>query len=101
MDVPLILQGWSTSLSLEKKEALKEKLASYINHLLLHNFEELLGLLYRVDVSKKILKKVLEENKEKDAGHLIAELLIKRQEEKIAVRNSFPPAKNIAEDERW
>ena len=101
MDVVLLLNNWDASLSLQNKEDIKGKLAFYINDLLLHDFEKLVQILYRTDVSEKGLKKVLEENKDKDAGHLIAELLIKRQEEKIALRQSFPPAKDISEDERW
>jgi len=101
MDIPLFMQNWDASLAEEKKKALKNELAFYINDLLLHRFEKLVEILYRVDVSQKKLKTVLLENKEKDAGDLIADLLIKRQEEKIAFRRSIPPANNITDDERW
>lgn len=101
MDVQSVLQTWDASSPIERKEELKKELARYINDLLLYNFDKLVLLLYRVDVQEKVIKKVLEENKESDAGELIVELLIKRQEEKIATRQSFPPAKNISDDERW
>ena len=101
MDVQLFIQEWDASRLPETKENLKKELAVYINELLLHNFDKLVQLLYRVDVPEKLLKKVLSENKQRDAGELIAELLIKRQEEKIAMRQSFPPAKDIADDDRW
>ena len=101
MDVTLFMQTWNPSLPTEKKEELKKELALYINDLLLHDFEKLVQLLYRIDVPEKQIRKVLEENKEKDAGDLLAELLIKRQEEKIALRHTFPPAEDIPEDERW
>ena len=101
MDIPLFMQNWDASLAEEKKKALKNELGFYINDLLLHRFEKLVEILYRVDVSEKKLKTVLLENKEKDAGDLIADLLIKRQEEKIAFRRSIPPANNITDDERW
>lgn len=101
MDIQLFLQSWDASLREEKKKELKKELAVCLNDLLLHHFDKLVQLLYRVDVSEQKLKKILAENKEKDAGELIAELLIKRQEEKIAVRQSFPPAKNLSEDESW
>jgi hypothetical protein len=101
MDISVIVQNWDASLPHEKKAALKRELALYINELLLHDFDKLLFILYRVDVAEKKLKQVLAENKEKDAGELIADLLIKRQEEKIAMRQSFPPGKNISDEERW
>jgi len=101
MDVQSVLQAWNVSYPADRKEELKKELAFYIDDLLLHNFDKLVLILYRVDVSEKVLKKVLAENKECDAGELIAGLLIKRQEEKIAIRQSFPPAKDISEDERW
>ena len=101
MDVPQYLQQWEGDLSPEKKKALREELAVYINHLLLHDFNGLLNILYRIDVPERKLKTVLAENKDKDAGELIADLLIKRQEEKLALRRSSPPADNILDDERW
>jgi len=101
MDVELFIREWDASQSPVTKEDLKRKLANYVNDLLLHNFDKLVQILYRIDVAEKTLKKVLAENKERDAGELIAELLIKRQEEKIALRQSFPPAENISDDDRW
>ena len=101
MDALLFIQDWNASLSPERKEESKKQLATYINELLLHDFEKLVQVLYRVDVSEQKLKSVLMANKGKDAGELIADMLIKRQEEKLATRQSFPPANDIAEDDRW
>ena len=100
MDVQTVLHNWDVCSAGERKD-LRTQLSQYINELLLHNFDGLLLLLYRVDVSEKQLKKVLAENKNTDAGELIADLILKRQEEKIALRRSFPPAKDISDDERW
>lgn len=80
---------------------LRSKLSAYINDLLLHHFDQLVQLLYHIDVSEQKLKKVLQENPEVNAGNLIADLLLKRQEEKLALRRSSPPANNIPDDERW
>ncbi|RYZ28525.1 MAG: hypothetical protein EOO10_09265 [Chitinophagaceae bacterium] len=101
MDIQLVMQGWDALKSEEAKKNLKKELAIYLNDLLLHNFDKLVQLLYQIDVPEKNVRKVLVENEERDAGELIAELLIKRQEEKIAMRQSFPPANDISEDERW
>ena len=101
MDVTLRLQELEFSLSQERKEALRKELVAYINYLLLHDFSKLVSLLYRVDVPEQKLKKILQENPEKDAGDIIADLLIQRQEEKIALRRSFPPADHSSDEERW
>lgn len=101
MDVLQTIQNWDASLSLNEKDNLRKRLAIAINELLLDDFDKLVQLLYRVDVSEQKLKNVLAANQEKDAGDLIADLLIKRQEEKLAFRQAFPPANNMAEDDRW
>ena len=102
MDVRVILQHWDVSAPSDKKAALKKQLIHHINELLLHDFEKLVHLLYAVDVSEQKLKAELAAQPTCDAAELIATLLIKRQEEKLAARHAFPPAKeDIAEDERW
>lgn len=101
MDAEQIIEQWQLSLPLQEKNQLKKQLAAYLNDLLLHNFDRLVQILYRVDVSEQKLKGVLSENKTTDAGELIAEVIIKRQEEKLAARQAFPPAQNISDDERW
>ena len=82
------------------REKLRTELAAYINELITHQFDQLLQLLYRVDVSEQKLKNVLRENSDEDAGLLLADLLLKRQEEKLAARRSFPPANEVSEEER-
>ncbi|HUC81594.1 MAG TPA: hypothetical protein VMR70_11800 [Flavisolibacter sp.] len=83
------------------REKLRTELAAYINELITHQFDQLLQLLYRVDVSEQKLKNVLRENSDEDAGLLLADLLLKRQEEKLAARRSFPPANDVSDEERW
>ncbi|RYF82616.1 MAG: hypothetical protein EON98_11150 [Chitinophagaceae bacterium] len=80
---------------------LRDELSAHINDLLLHQFDQLVQALYRIDVSEKKLKEVLRQHPHEDAGNLIADLIIKRQEEKLAIKQSFPPAENLSDDERW
>ena len=101
MDAAQLIEQWQPSLDADRKTELKRQLASSLNHLLLHDFEQLIRILYRADVSEKKLKAVLADNQTTDAGELMADLLIKRQEEKLASRQAFPPANNISDDERW
>lgn len=101
MDVLPLLNECTTTLSVERRQALKNTLASYLNELLLHDFHALVQLLYRVDVSEKKLKSVLQENPDEAAGNLLADLLVQRQEEKQAVKNSFRFPTDASEEERW
>lgn len=84
-----------------RKSELRQQLIDYINDLLVHDFNKLVQLLYRIDVSEKKLKAVLKENQQTDAAVIIADLIIKRQEEKIKAKQSFKPDNNIAEEEKW
>lgn len=101
MDVLPILNQMTSALSVEKKESLKKTMAAYLNELLLHDFTALVQLLYRVDVSEKKLKAVLQDNKDKDAGDLLAGLLTERQQDKITARRNFQSLNDASEEERW
>lgn len=80
----------------------KEKLIALINELIANDFERLIGLLYRLDISEKKLKQALAENSGTDAALLIADAIIQRQAEKIKTRAELRRQNdNIPEDEKW
>lgn len=66
----------------------KARLALLLNDMILHDFESLVQLLYRVDVPENRLKQLLQQP-HTDAGLLLANLLIERQEQKMALRKQF------------
>ncbi len=67
-----------------------ELLAEYIDHLIQTDFNRLLSILYRVDVSEEKLKKELaESNSSGNSGRIIAELLVNREVEKIKFREEY------------
>lgn len=101
MDVSGTLEKLSTDLSASEKEVLTKELSTYLNHLLLTDFPALVQLLYRVDVSEKKLKTVLAENPGADAGDLLAELLIQRQQEKAVARQAQRPTDAAPDEEAW
>lgn len=68
---------------------------------MLHDFNKLVQILYRVDVDEKKLKVLLQENKETDAAVIIADLLLQRQEEKIKTKQEFKPSDDIPDEEKW
>ena len=83
-------------------DMLREKLASHINHLVQTDFENLVSLLYRIDVSEPKLKYMLKENPGEDAGKIIADLIIERQLQKIKSREQNSKRnKNINEEDNW
>ena len=96
----LLLQ-MNQQLSTLEKLKLREQLIFYINHLVLNDFNKLVQILYSVDVSEQKLKTLLQEKPQTDAAELIADLLIERQQQKIATKKSSKPNNDIAEDEKW
>lgn len=77
-----------------------DDLAAEINQLILTNFERLVQLLYRIDVSETKLKTLLKENPDKDAGKLIALLMVERQLQKIKLKSTVLE-NDDCEEEKW
>lgn len=79
-----------------------QKLADYINHLINHDFNRLISLLYRMDVNEKKLREILSGNQGANAGMVIAHLMIERQAEKIKSRKAFRQRdENTGDEEKW
>ena len=78
------------------------ELALFINDLITNDFAHLVQILYRVDISEKKLKQLLSDNAIKDAGKIIAEMIIERQMQKIKSRQQFSQRdNNIDDSEKW
>ena len=85
-----------------RSESVYAELSAFINKLLLTNFERLVQLLYRIDVSEMRLKSLLKDNPKEDAGNIIASLIIERQAQKIKSRQQFKnDEEQICNEERW
>jgi hypothetical protein len=83
-------------------DLLKEKLSYHINQLIQTDFQKLVSILYRIDVSEAKLKYLLKENADKDASVIIADLIIERQLQKIKSRQEFSNRdNNMSNDEKW
>ncbi len=89
--------------SLLKLEELSfEQLSGYVNQLIDRDFPQLLQLLYRLDVSEQKIRSVLIENPEKNAGEMIAALIIERIAQREKFRQQFQrDASQIPDDEKW
>ena len=101
MDVVATLDIINASPSVTEQEEHRKELAAYLNQLITNDFSALIQVLYRVDVSEQKLKNVLKENPQADAGDLLAELLIQRQKEKMAVRQNLLRANQPPEEDAW
>jgi hypothetical protein len=80
----------------------QHKLVAYIHDLINHDFEKLVNILYRLDVSESKLKNLLASSPQTDAGLIIAQLIIERQAEKIKTRKQYRGQDtNISDEEKW
>jgi hypothetical protein len=64
-------------------------LIAFINDYIQHDFNKLVQLLYRIDVSEEKLKYILQLNPNEDAAKLIAAVIIERLAATKAARASF------------
>jgi len=76
-------------------------LVAAINQLIQTDFNRLVYILYRLDVSESRLNQWLQQEPGTDAGELIARLMVERQLQKIAARNQFRTSHDIPDDEKW
>lgn len=84
-----------------EEEHFPKMLAEKINRLIINNFEELIRILYRLDIDEKKLKETLAQNSNEDAGILIASMIIDREKQKAEARKNFRNKTNNSNEERW
>jgi hypothetical protein len=82
-------------------ELLKQRLSTHINQLIRSDFEKLVSLLYRIDISEPKLRLLLQQKQGEDAADTIADLIIERQLQKIKSRKETKKSNNIPDDEKW
>ena len=67
----------------EEWDNIRQLLCNEIQHLLHHNFERLMHILYRIDVNENLVQQVIHN---KNAASLLADLIIERQIQKVESR---------------
>ncbi len=82
-------------------EETRKKLIFLINELINTDFPALVQLLYRVDIDEKKLKHLLKEQEKIDAASIIADLMIKRQLQKISAKAQFKSEEKSGAEDRW
>lgn len=74
----------------EKAEDMHEAFYAYISHLFETDFNALINLLYRLDVSEEKFNRTLKERQPDESyGKLIGDLILEREEERLRWRSSF------------
>lgn len=83
-------------------DELQQQLCVYVNELIQTDFQKLIMLLYRIDVSELKLKQLLQVQPQENAGDIIAALIIERQLQKIKTRQQFRQQNDrFNEEEKW
>jgi hypothetical protein len=91
MDASLLIQDLNRAYDLQltevaAMEALEDLLTEKVDDLIRTDFNMLVQLLYRIDVSEELVRRRLKESGGADAGRIIARLIIQRQWQKIESR---------------
>ena len=76
-------------------------LATKINDLLENDFQKLISILYRMDISEAKLRLLLKDNPGSDAAMIIANMMIERQAQKIKSRQEHRRDSSISDEESW
>lgn len=77
------------------------RLVEAVNDLVLHDFNGLVQILYRLDVSESKIRQALSGNPGTDAAELIAQLLLKRQLQKLEARKYFSSQPPGDQEREW
>ena len=78
-----------------------EELAKTIENLINTDFEKLVFLLYRIDVSEQKINDLLQNTQAGNAWELIVQAIIERLAEKKASREKYKQEGEIAEEDKW
>lgn len=82
-------------------DAIRAAVTNHVNHLINTDFEKLVSLLYRIDVSEPKMRALLQHKQGEDSAAPIADLIIERQLQKIISREKFSNKKDISDEEKW
>jgi hypothetical protein len=77
------------------------QLVHAVNDLLVHDFQALVQLLYRLDVDEHKIRSSLAGNPGTDAAELIAQLLFARQMQKLKTRQRESAQRPDDDEEKW
>ena len=76
-------------------------LAEMVRKLMHKDFNQLVSLLYEVDVEEEKLQELLRQSETADVARVIAAMIIERQEAKVKSRQEYKRNTGISEEEKW
>ncbi len=79
----------------------KQELIDTINYLIINDFERLIYVLYRIDVSEHKIRDLLENRSDINAANLIADAIITRQSEKKIAKEKYTQAPPDKPEDSW
>ena len=79
----------------------KTQLIDAINWLIIHDFEKLVFILYRIDVSEAKIKTLLNKENTNFAAPVIADAILERLAEKKASREKYKQDSPASDEEKW
>ncbi len=85
----------------EIEQLSKTQLIDAINWLIIHDFEKLVFILYRIDVSEAKIKTLLNKEQSNFAAPVIADAILERLEEKKVSREKYKQDPSASEEEKW
>jgi hypothetical protein len=88
-------------LTKEENFVFYRQLSEHINWMINNRFEELVQVLYRLDVDEKKLKILLSRGEDINAADIITSLIIDRQLQKLKTKKQQGSNPNIPQDESW
>ncbi len=70
-------------------EELFEQIEPHIKKLIDTNQSKFMGILYRIDLSDEQIKKAVQENTSEPFSAIVTDLIIKRELQKVVIRNHY------------
>jgi hypothetical protein len=93
---------FATEIKAADAEAARQQLVDTINELIIKDFEKLVSILYRIDVSEPKIQHLLKTFPQQDAAGIIAGLVIEREAEKIKSRQQYGKKDDgFTGEEKW
>ena len=70
-------------------EELFDQIQPHIDKLINSNQPKFLGILYRIDINEEQIKKAINDNLSEPFSHIITDLVIKRELQKVVIRKQY------------
>ena len=70
-------------------EELFDQIQPHIAQLISKNHSKFMGIIYRIDLSDEQIKKAISENSSEPFDFIITDLIIKRELQKVVIRNHY------------